>query len=310
MLLGNGDGTFQPKTDFPTGSIPIAGVSADFNEDTKADLAIVNNGGSGAGGDSVSILLGDGAGGFGAKSDFSVANSPQEIASADFDGDGNLDLATSNDSGTGNVSVLLGNGDGTFDAKVDFATGEGPYGLVAADFDEDNDPDLATANYFDAGQTLSILIGDGDGGFAPKVDIPVGGDSFSDDPYQLASGDLNGDGFADLVASFIDADSVTVLLGTGTGGFSPKVDYPVGNVPYGVDIADFDGDSKQDIVTSNGFAGTVSLLRGTGTGTFAAKTDFPTGAFPSEILALDFNADNRVDIATTRSGDTDGISIL
>src|SRR5262245_2835567 len=102
--------SFSPATSFPVGLKPQAVVTADFNNDGRLDLATAN-----AGGNTVSVLLGDDEGGFGTAIASAVGGDPASLAAADFDKDGNLDLATVTQ---GRVSVLLGNGDGTFPAPT------------------------------------------------------------------------------------------------------------------------------------------------------------------------------------------------
>jgi len=102
--------SFSPATSYPVGVYPQAVVTADFNRDGKLDLATADynldyNG-------TVSVLLGDGRGGFGAANHFAAGANPGSVAVGDFDNDGKLDLATANQ-GSWDVSVLLGNGDGS-----------------------------------------------------------------------------------------------------------------------------------------------------------------------------------------------------
>jgi hypothetical protein len=131
ILLGNGDGTFQTHVDYPTGTAPAVVVASDFNGDHKLDLATVNynNGETG----SVSILLGDGKGKFGAHTDYETGAGPDGLAIGNFNGDKFADLAVANLIG-GSMSVLPGNGDGTFGAHVDFPTDQFPLGIAAGQF--------------------------------------------------------------------------------------------------------------------------------------------------------------------------------
>jgi hypothetical protein len=123
VLLGNNDGTFQNKQDFPVGAVPTAVTSASFNDDNGdgkvdsadfVDLAVTNQDSN-----NVSVLLGKGDGTFQDKQDFPVGSKPSSVISADFDGNGNEDIAVSN-SGSNSVSVMLGNGDGTLGAAQSY----------------------------------------------------------------------------------------------------------------------------------------------------------------------------------------------
>ena len=130
--------SFSPVVSFPVGTGPQAVVTADFNNDGSLDLATANSGGN-----TVSVLLGDGLGGFGAASHFATGTGPRSMAVGDFNNDGNLDVATVNAAAASSVSVLLGNGDGAFQPPVNTRAIEGwPKSVAAADFNADGNTDL------------------------------------------------------------------------------------------------------------------------------------------------------------------------
>ena len=217
VLLGNGDGTFQPALEAPIPFPVASGITVgDFNADGKEDLAISGRFG---GLSEVGILLGNGDGTFQQGGSYSTGASPLAVVAADLNGDGKLDLATSNSQGVG-VSVLLGNGDGTFQAAVNYPVSGFPESLAVADLNGDGKPDLAVANLLtltaNAKSTVSVLLGNGDGTFQPETTYPVG-----KEPFFVAVGDFNGDLKKDLaVADFLSGD-VTILLNTGAVSFSP-----------------------------------------------------------------------------------------
>src|SRR5262245_39748078 len=124
---------------------------------------------------------------------YPLQDSKQSIVTADLNGDGNLDLATANDSANA-VNVLLGNGDGTFQAPLQFATDAAPWHIAVGDVNGDGKPDLVTAN--GTGNSVSVLLGNGDGAFQPALNLPIGAT-----PYSVAIGDLNGDGKLDLAVT-------------------------------------------------------------------------------------------------------------
>ena len=210
ILLGNGvngtqNGTFAAKTDYPVGISPSAITTAVFNTGGFTGLAVTNKGSN-----TVSILLGLGTNGtqngtFGAQTTFATGNGPAGIAAADFNSDGNPDLAVTNQT-DGTVSILLGNGNGTFLSQTAYTTGAGPVGIVAAAFASIN-PDLAVAD--ESGNNVDILISNGDGTFTAPIPLPTG-----NSPISVAAADLNGDGFLDLVDANNASNTVSVTLNT------------------------------------------------------------------------------------------------
>ncbi len=210
ILLGNRIngiqiGTFGPKTDYPVGISPSAITTAVFYIGGFTDLAVANKGSN-----TVSILLGGGTNGiqngtFGAQTTFATGNGPAGIAAADFNSDGNPDLAVSNQT-DGTVSILLGLGNGTFLAQTAYAAGAGPVGMIAAGF-TGTAPDLAVAD--EAADTVAILIGNGDGTFNPPIPLPTG-----NSPIAVAGADLNGDGTIDVVTANNSSNTVSVTLNT------------------------------------------------------------------------------------------------
>ena len=155
ILLGNGDGTFQPVRRYKAGGYPFQIVVGDFNGDGIPDIAVLSAGTY----NKIHILLGNGDGTFRlSPGDLSVGYDVTSIVAADFNGDGKLDLAVCDviTGKPGYVSVFLGNGDGTFQGPTSFQVGEGPDRIVTADFNGDGKPDLATVD--SVSSTVTILI--------------------------------------------------------------------------------------------------------------------------------------------------------
>jgi hypothetical protein len=176
----------------------------DFNGDGQPDLAVANYFSN-----TVSIRLGNGAGGFTDGPDVPVGTEPFSVAVGDFNGDGKPDLATAN-FGSNSVSIRLGTGAGAFTIAPDVVVGTQPYAVAVGDFNRDGRQDLAVANGMS--NTVSIRLGTGTGAFAVEPDVTVG--SF---PFSVAVGDFNGDGKPDLAAANSDSNSVSVLLNTFPG---------------------------------------------------------------------------------------------
>ena len=145
----------------------------DFNGDGKADLAVANDGVWPDSKGNVSILLGKGDGSFLKQQTYAVGTHPTSVAVADFNGDGNADLAVANYGGN-NVSILLGNGDGSFLTQKTYAVGNDPTSVAVGDFNGDGKADLAVANdgvWPDYNGNVSILLGKGDGTFQTQSDL-------------------------------------------------------------------------------------------------------------------------------------------
>jgi hypothetical protein len=270
----------------------------DFNGDGKLDLATAD-----ANTASVSILLGNGAGGFGTATGLAVgAAGTAFIAAADFNGDGKLDLVTANNT-AGNVSILLGTGTGSFGAATHFALAASqPQFVAVADFNNDGALDLAVANH--NSNNVSILTGTGTGSFNAPASFPAG-----TGPLAIAVGDFNSDGKLDLAIADDTSGLVSVLAGTGTASFGAPTTFASGGGPLAIATGDLNGDGELDLAAANG-SGTVSVLFGTGAGSFAAATDFAVGQVPVSVAIANFNGDTKLDVATANSSSNNASILL
>src|ERR1035437_3974053 len=285
VFLGNGDGTFQPRIDFPTATQPTSVVVGDFNGDGKLDLAIADLAEM-----TVSIYLGNGDGTFQFNAAYPVASGPYSLAVGDFNGDGILDIAARVKGTT--VSILMGNGDGTFQQHSDFAVGNGHYGIGVGDFNGDGKLDLAAVN--DVDYSVSILLGKADGTFQPHVEFTTG-----DKPTFVVTGDFNGDGKLDLAVANAYG-TVSMLLGNGDGSFQPYIDYATGGSPRSLAIGDFNGDGKPDLAAPTYDGNSVAFLLGKGDGTFQQHIDHPLSLFPEWVAAGDFNGGGTLGVAVAQ----------
>ena len=260
VLLGNGDGSFQPARIFATGQGSLSVAIGDVNGDGRPDLVAANYYSN-----DVSVLLGNGDGTFQAAQSFPTAGmNPVTVAVGDFNGDGRPDLAVTNGANTtsgavpGNLAVLLGNGDGTFQAARTIDVGITPAFVAVRDVNGDGRPDLAVANF--RSNDVSVLLGNGDGTFQAPRNFDTG-----TGPLSIAVGDVNSDGQADLAVANFDfnirgPNTVSVLLGNGDGTFQAAQAFSVGTNPASVAVGDFNGDVRQDLAVGNFNSDNVSVL--------------------------------------------------
>jgi len=317
VLLGRGDGSFDPEARYNVKSSPTSVAVADFNGDGAPDLIVANYGSS-----QVSVLLGNGNGTFQQAVNYaSNASSnniqPYSVAAGDFNGDGKVDLVVTNYSNIGfpfvagtTVSVLLGNGDGTFQPPVEYAAGSGPLPVAVADLNGDGHLDLVVGNNFS--NNASILLGNGDGTFRQALTVDAAGR-----PSSVAVGDFNGDGIPDLAITNSFSGTVSVLLGSGNGTFQQRVSYPTDpdSDPFSVAAVDLNGDGKLDLAVAMWFCcdpedpnalGTLNVLVGNGDGTFQPSLPFDRPAFvrhARSLVTADFNGDGKPDLAVVNEAD-------
>jgi hypothetical protein len=204
------------------------------------------------------------------------------------------------------VSILLGDGTGNFTGPTFYAAGEVPYSIAVGDFNGDGNQDLAVADDDSLGG-VSILLGDGTGSFSPATSFGV-----DRNPVSIAVGDFNGDGNQDVATvsgTTSGSDTVSILLGDGTGNFSGATNFPVVNGPNSVAVGDFNRDGNQDLAVANALSQKVSILLGDGTGSFGVSRNFTAGYGPESVAVGDFNGDGNQDLATANFSGAD-VSIL
>ncbi len=221
------------------------------------------------------------------------------VTVGDFNNDGIPDLVTASvDEGL--ISVFLGNGDGTFAARVTYPgpLASDPSTIAVGDFNGDGIQDLAVSDGFSGVETLSIFLGNGDGTFQPQTPFNAGLN-----PIDVAAGDFNNDGIADLVTVDNQNNLIDVLIGNGDGTFQAATTFAVGTSPDNVLVGDFDGDGNIDVAVVNNQDNTVSVLLGKGDGTFNPQVTYAVGAGPVRLAMADFNADGFLDLAVTNSTD-------
>jgi FG-GAP-like repeat/Abnormal spindle-like microcephaly-assoc'd, ASPM-SPD-2-Hydin/FG-GAP repeat len=280
---------FETRGSSPVLYSPISVAVADLNHDGKLDAVVaVQYTGQAA------VLLGLKNGTFQPATYYNIDSQVQSVASvalADFNHDGNIDIAVADRLGQ-NISVLLGNGDGTFQAPMPFPTTAQPTYVAVGDFNNDGNPDLVVCD----APYGSVLLGNGNGTFQAPLDNNI---SFcSQAPGSVAVGDFNHDHKLDVVFA---GNGASVLLGNGDGTFQPVVDYPAGVAPGSVAVADFNRDGKLDLAVADIYGSEVWILFGNGDGTFQPGVPHPSD-FPAAIHAADLNGDGKADLVLLTAG--------
>jgi hypothetical protein len=291
---------------YPVGIAPQAVVAGDFNNDGRLDVATANHGGG-----SVSLLLGNGQGGFEGAVNFPTGAGPNCMAVGDFNNDGKLDLVTGSET-TGKVSVLLGNGSGGFAAPIHSDVDPlsvQPLSIAVGDLRQDGTMDLLVgARYrdpsgeFDDTGEVAVLVGNNTGSFFWGASYGTGVAM----PTDIAAVDLNGDSILDIATTWDDdAGAIVVFIRPVTDWF-PHF-YHTGAHPQSLALGDFTSDGKLDVITAGD---TIDVLPGNRHGAFGAPINQPVSGGPlTSVAAADFNADGKLDAVVTNA-DTGTVSLL
>ncbi|MCF8428867.1 MAG: T9SS type A sorting domain-containing protein [Bacteroidia bacterium] len=307
--------SFAPKLDIlVSGNGPETIATGDFDGDGKIDFAVADGGSTST---IIEIFKNTSNGSvlsFANSITFTVGTVPKGIVAKDFDGDGKLDIATSNYS-SNSISILRNTSSGgslTFNLKVDYSLGNSPILLISNDFDGDGKFDIAWSNYVTNG-TITILKNLSTNGnllFSNWGSLTTG--SF---PNFLGSTDLDGDLRPELFNVNYSNNNFNIFRNISTSSlmnFTVAETFITGTSstqPQGISASDFDGDGKKDIVTTNSNGGYISVFKNTATAgiinasSFAAPVSFSAPLTANfGIETVDFNLDNRIDILITNSG--------
>ncbi|MBL8635526.1 MAG: VCBS repeat-containing protein [Myxococcales bacterium] len=311
-----GTGSFSVTSSRSVGSAPYGMLIADLDGNSNLDVAVAS-----AGTGTVGVLLGDGLG--------TIANSvstgaggslPLSLAALDANSDGSLDLlvANSGSAATGNLGLLLGNKTAAFAAGTGIATSAATLvALTATDVDGNGKLDLVAAHRINqsGASNLSVLIHRGQT-TAPLFTLGTA-KTQQVNPNALASGDVNRDGFGDVVVTndLGATGKLTVHTGAASGLLSDaSASYDTDGIPTAVALHDLDGDGFLDAIVTNltGVSGNLSLFRGRGDGTFSSsqRIDFPSAVRPLGVAVGDLDQDGIVDLVIADQPSTGNGAIL
>jgi hypothetical protein len=259
----------------------------DFNNDGNADIFVSHW--SGGGGNEVQILLGNGLGGFSVGTTRSNVSGANAVAVGDFDKDGKLDGVVTNWT-AGSVTVLFGDGAGGFRPDSDdvvLSAGDRPQFVTVGDFNNDSNPDVAFAHGLSS--FLSVYLGNGNGTFGSRIDLPA--DANNGGSSSVQSGDLDHNGYDDLI-TYDGPAGLSVFLSQPSGFVAPIISaIEALSAADDFSLSDFDGDGKADVVLTDRNNNKVSIYFGDGVGHFdiQSKQDVSVGSGPVGVIVANIN---------------------
>lgn len=298
VMMNDGTGMYSSFEVFPlpSGNTPSPNEGADFNGDGRLDYAVGN-----AGNDRLTVMLGDGAGGFSSLVSYQAGSGVRGVCVLDLDGDGDWDIVTAHRSGN-NLGIHLNNGDGTFAARVLVeANGTQETACAVGDANNDGILDVFVGSY--ASNEIGVMLGNGAGGLTFSAEVPAKGK-----PWMIATGDINGDGNIDVVSANSNFNNAGVVFGNGTGGLDTAITYPVGSFTLAIDVGDIDGDGDLDLVTSNYGSGDWTVYENNGSGVYGDVRTLDAGRAGS--CATLYDRDNDGDLDMTGIDELDDLVFL
>ncbi len=308
VFFNNGDGTFGSPENLVSGAGPIGLCTADFDLDGDLDIAASNYGYLGQG-NTVSVFFNDGIGNFGGQVTFPSGNGPYKIACGLIDGDNFPDIVTAN--AEQKMNVLLNNGSSDFSSRTEYnvfsqVAGDFYQSVTLADVDNDGDVDAlysSTGSQASGNPAVALLRNSGDGTFNAPTAIEL--TSYSGSALNVEVGDVNGDGWNDIIGASFDGrntDGFQVILNNGSGGFLTNSLYPAGQATFSISIADLNNDGTMDVLTADNYSMEVTVRLNPGNGVFFIPGLYTTNPIAGSLDAADIDLDGDLDVVTSAWG--------
>lgn len=280
--------------------------TTDLNNNGLPDIITADNNST----NSLSVFLDYNGSAFASTTTYTLSfpGATADVNVADFDGDGNLDVATVNNFTVNVMSIFQGNGTGTLTYNTSFNVGSnGPKAGAVGDFNNDGKPDVAIVN--NTANSVSIInntsSGPGNFNFSTSGNLTTG---FSA-PCGIVAKDFdNANGIDLAVINSASTNNIAIYRNNGSGTFTFYVNYQAGSFPTGIVTADLNADGLSDLAVSNGSSNNISVLLGTGGCAFGPATNYAMGSYSAKaITANDFNNDGAIDLAATDWGTVEDI---
>ena len=297
-----GGSSFRYAGEVPVGDDPESIRAADFDGDKNIDLVTGDDG-------TVSLLLGDGKGGFPSRNNLPAGGGSNEYAlPVDLNGDSIPDIAVASTAApSSTLFISKGLGGGRFSEPLLVKTGDFPEAVAAADFDGDGNVDLAIPH--NQSGDAWVHFGDGEGGIAESIVLKLGRRG-----ENLAVADMNEDGKPDLLV--VDQQELSVFINKGSRQFETPTIHKAGPFPFCVEVADFNNDGHTDVLVGNGGIfrdcgdQDLALFYGSGDGSLSEAQFISAGASITSISIADLDGDGRMDAAASSFGSHEAVILL
>ncbi|CAF3898080.1 unnamed protein product [Adineta steineri] len=295
ILLGLGNGSFDTVTAYSSGdgSTPVCLTIIDITNDNFLDVVVANFAAS-----SIIILYGLGDGTFllGKPYSTGIQSSPQSLAIADMNNDGQLDIIVANFQ-SNTIGILYAFGYELFGSPTKYLTNDGsqPNSVAVTDINNDGSLDILVANY--GTDSIGIFLGYNNGKFNTMITYSL---EVGSKPFFINVGHFDNDNISDIVVSNSETDNIAILSHYNNGTFTTITNYSTGtrSRPYTIAIGDLNNDNQLDLAITNSGTNNILLLYGCGNGTFTDATSYPLGYdyLPYSLAITNLNQDKWMDI--------------